>query len=167
MGLRTAQDGPRALSVLHSLPNRGDWHRTLDRPANGVFQASDFRVRYELRGANVGAKDLGGGRFSLDAGDHRVVVYTVPGHFDGQRVQWRIGLDSNSAFLDGICYQGPQRTFDFRDGIDVRLAAGIELLRASEPTAVHSPTVTYETANRVEAEWQIVAGQSLSVEFER
>jgi len=167
MGLRTAQDGPRALSVFHSLPSRGDWHRTLDRPANGVFQAKDFRVRYELRGANVGAKELGGGRFSLYAGDHHVVVYTVPGHFDGQRVQWKIGLDSYSAFLDGICYQGPRRAFDFRGGIDVRLAAGIELLKAREPTAVHSPKVSCETANRVQAEWQIEAGQSLSVEFER
>ena len=29
--------------------NRGDWHRTLDRPADGVFHATDFRLRSSER----------------------------------------------------------------------------------------------------------------------
>ena len=37
--------GARALSAFYPLSNRGSWHPTLDRPDEGVFHATDFRVR--------------------------------------------------------------------------------------------------------------------------
>ena len=41
MGVRTSQRQNRVLCALHSLSGRGDWHRSLDRPENGIYRAKD------------------------------------------------------------------------------------------------------------------------------
>ncbi len=155
MGARTIQVGPRALSVFHSVANRGDWHRTLDRPKNGVFHAADFRVRYELVGAGVDAEVLGQGRFALTAGDYRAVIHTGPGHFDGQEVVWQLGRDQETVFLEGICHHGERKAFDFGKPVDVDLVAGLEILGIDEPIATTPPKLVKPSSGRVEPVWEV------------
>lgn len=184
MGVRTAQEGRRALSVFHSLPNRGDWHRTLDRPPDGIFRASDLRVRFELRGHRAGLPEAGStaaalvdGRYALTAGKHRVVIHTQPGRFAGKPVVWELGGDEDSVFLDGICYTGAERAFVFSRPLDVVLATGIELLGIDETPADEPPRVEFGravavspdappvqvVATNVKATWTIPGGLTLSV----
>ena len=40
MSVATAQSGGKSLAVVYPLRNRGDWHPTLDRPADGLFSAT-------------------------------------------------------------------------------------------------------------------------------
>jgi len=161
MGIRTAQKGSRALCLFEAMPKRGDWHRTLDRPADGVFQVRDLRVRFELRGVGATAKPLGEGRYELAAGGHRIVIHTAPGHFVGNEIVWKIGEDGRS--LEGICYNGARRSFDFSSRLDVTLCAGIELLRSDEVIADHTPQLTQHAAGSVAATWEIVGGDVLRV----
>ena len=91
MSVQTSQRGPAALSVLYSVAGRGDWHPSLDRPDDGVFHATDLRMRYELRGRDVQVRDLGNHRYELVAGDHRIVVHARPGRFHGRDVVWEAG----------------------------------------------------------------------------
>jgi hypothetical protein len=162
MGIRTAQKGPRALCLFESLTNRGDWHRSLDRPADGIFQATDFRVRFELRGVGATAESLGDGRYELAADGYRIVIHTLPGHFAGNEIVWELGEDGQS--LEGICYSGELRSFDFSSTADVELCVGIELLRKEEAFLDHPPHLTNHSADRVEAKWEFSSGDLLDVE---
>jgi hypothetical protein len=161
MGIRTAQKGSRVLCLFESIPKRGAWHRTLDCPPDGVFQASDFRVRFELRGMGAAAKPLGEGRYELAAGGHRIVIHTVPGHFVDGDIVWEIGKDGRS--LEGICYRGEQRSFDFSSNLGVTLCVGIELLPIDEAVADRSPRLTNLPAVGVGAMWEISGGEILRV----
>lgn len=153
MGLATAQTGPRALSVVYPLKRRGDWHPSLDRPADGAFAADDFRLRYEVRGRDAAARALADRRFELAAADRRVVVHVVPGRFDGRDVTWTLGRDADRVFLDAVCYHGETRRFDFRRGPETVLAAAAELLRPDEPPTATGPTLAQTPSGTVKATW--------------
>jgi hypothetical protein len=163
IGIRTAQTGPRALCLFASLPDRGDWHRTLDRPANGIFQANDLRVRFELVGTGAMARRLEDGRFELAAGSHRIVVHTLPGRFAGNDVAWKLGDDNRS--VEGICYQGDVREFNFKQGIDVNLCAGIELIPIDQAITAQRPRMTEQPAGSSLAEWSISQTEKLEVKW--
>ncbi len=163
MEVRTVQRGPRCLSVYHSLKNRGDWHMSLDRPADGVFKASDFRLRYELTAPGATATALEGNRFELRAGGRRAVVYGLPGRFAGYPVHWQLGKAEGRVFVDAICYTGEERSFDFREPLPVELAAGVELLGADEVASEAAPTVEADRAG-VKANWTI-GDETLAVEW--
>ncbi len=135
MGIRSVQNGSAVLSSIHSLSNRGDWHRSLDRTADGFFSATDLRLRYELRGVGVSGEDLGHRRFALIAGEHKVVIHTLPGSFVGQKVVWQMGQGEDFVFVDAVCYRGTERDFDFGNPIEIQLAAGVELLSKDDPTS--------------------------------
>lgn len=141
MGVRTAQDQSRALSTFYPIQNSGSWHPSLDRPEAGIFHAEDLRVRYELRGEDVSAKSLGEGRFELAAGKRRAILHTASGRFAERDVSWQVGRDEDRVFLDGVCYSGPGRDFDFRD-LTAEIFVGLELLAVDTPVAAEPPQVS-------------------------
>ncbi len=128
MGVRNEQKGPHVLSLFEPLRNRGSWHPSLDRPKDGVFQAKDFRVRYQLAGSGASVRKLNQQTFELAAGKRRVVVHVLPGQFDGRDVRWECGGEEGVAWVDGMCYQGEPKDFDFKTFDDVKLAVAAELL---------------------------------------
>jgi hypothetical protein len=135
IGVRNDQQGPRVLSLFGPLRNQGSWHPTLDRPEDGVFEAKDFRVRYQLAGRSVIAARLDEHTFELAAGHRRVIVQVLPGRFDGQDVVWECGVQDDLAVVDGVCYHGEPKRFDFKTLGDVKLAVAIELLGENETPA--------------------------------
>jgi len=163
MAVATAQAGGRALSAFYPLKGRGDWHPSLDRPKDGIFQAADLRVRYELTAKGATAEALGGGRFAFAAGGRRAVVHTVSGRFNGRPVEWLLGKEGDAVFVDGICYRGEKKAFDFKNGPQVVLAAAVELLKSGEPPAAQPPALTDEKPGAVAAAWDAGAGVKLSV----
>ncbi len=152
MGVRNDQQGPRVLSLFGPLRNHGSWHPTLDRPKDGVFQAKDFRVRYQLAARNATATRLNDHTFELAAGQRRVIVHVVPGRFDGQEVAWECGTKDGLAVVDGVCYRGEPKGFDFKTLDDVRLAIAVELLGENESPATGPTWCQGETGGNG-AEW--------------
>lgn len=141
MGVQTTQENSRALSTFYPVENAGSWHPSLDRPKDGIFRAKDLRIRYELRGKGVSAKNLGGGRFELAAGQRRAVVHTGSGQFAGLAVKWEIGQDEDRVFLDGICYAGEIRDFNFTE-LNVEIFVGLEILLLEVTVAAESPQLS-------------------------
>ena len=127
MGIRASQDQNRVLCALHSLPGRGDWHRSLDRPENGIFRARDLRMRIELEGEGVRAIKSPTGTFALQAGENELVVVPTNGTFLGRSVVWKIDNQSNLSAVEAVCYLGQEQEFDFQDLLDVQIAFGLEL----------------------------------------
>jgi len=72
LGVATAQSGGKSLAIAYPLRNGGDWHPTLDRPADGRFTATDFRLRFELVGEGVALAPLGADRWGLCGGNFLV-----------------------------------------------------------------------------------------------
>lgn len=155
MGLRTEQQGPRAVTSVYPLQKKGDWHPSLDRPATGLFSASDFRVRYELQGVGATVDDLGQGRFALRAGDWRAVIHTLPGRFAGTQVVWEVNTDRDWAVVDGVCYTGPARDFDFRAPPETVLAAAVELQPTRDALSA-SPVMNDQVGGEKEICWGVV-----------
>ena len=87
MGVRAVQKENRILFAVHSLLKRGSWHRTLDRPTDGRFQATDLRLRLELDGQQVSASKRAGG-FALSAGGREIAVFPAESSFMGRPVKW-------------------------------------------------------------------------------
>jgi len=165
MAAVTQQHGARALSLFYPVSDRGDWHPSLDRPKDGVFHATDLRVRYELSGNNVQAESLAGDRFALIAEPWRAVIHTIPGRFLGGAVTWKWTREDGHVALDGICYHGPRRAFNFHALKDVVLGAAVELLNVDQPPAKVSPLVTQATPGHVAACWDVGEPFEVSADF--
>ncbi len=162
MGVATRQDAGRTLSLLYPIRNRGDWHPGLDRPKDGIFRAKDFRVRYELRGCGVKAERLDSGHFVLSAGDYKAVILPAVSHFDGREIRWQMAQHEGFAAIEGICYHGPEKEFDFRSFSEVVVAAGLEVLPVDESPCPNRPEVVADfEKHTVRASWDV--GQRLEV----
>ncbi len=160
VGIRTAQDGARALSIVGLQKGFGDFHVSLDLPPGGAFHATDFRLRYELTGVGATAADLGDGIYALSCGDRKAVVTVLPSQFDGHAVRWEIGEDDGRAYLDGICYAGPRKGFHLDDVADTYLPIATEIASSSAPLTTVKPTVAIADGI-VSAAWSV--GNGLNV----
>ncbi|MBN2309242.1 MAG: hypothetical protein JXR94_09745 [Candidatus Hydrogenedentes bacterium] len=139
--VHNAQQKGRALSAVSLVTDQGDFHPSLDKPKDGVFEASDFRVRYELVADGGTVNALEEGRFELAAGPCRAVIHTRPARFGEHTVAWEVQQGPNSVFVDGVCYRCEKRAFDLADIGEVELVFGLELLEddaavSQEPIAV-------------------------------
>ena len=80
------------------------------------------------------------------------MIHALPGRFAGQDVVWQLGQDRDRVFLDGVCYHGEEKAFDFSKPLDVVLAAGVELLagrRSAVRACRKSPRRTRAASRRV------------------
>jgi hypothetical protein len=162
--IRSDQDGPRVLSSFGLLSNMGDKLAHIDIPDDGLFRASDFRVRYELSGDGCTVRDLGGGRYELAAGGRKAVVHTLPGRFGPYAVRWQTGREGDSVFVDGICYQGPVEAFNLVRVGEVAIAAGLEVLKTADAPTTATPTLEAGKPSQgfYQAHWPVGRGLKVS-----
>lgn len=153
--VRNAQHTNRVLSVINMLTDMGDFHHHLDRPADGVFYAENFKVRYELAGQHATGQALGDGLFELCDGAYRAVIQVLPGQFGPYTVVWRIVEEPGMAALEGICYDGIRASFQIEQLGRVVLAAGLELLPVGEAAAPTSIQLEPDRDERLNITWLV------------
>lgn len=138
--VRILQNGPRLLLVLGLASGQGDWHITLDRPADGRFSAEDLRLRVLLASRYARrTPSPDSGPFVLAAGPRRLVVHPGLILFDGRPGTWQPDFDSKGLYLDAILHQGKRRTFAPHELAETCVALGLELLGEDEPALTLSP----------------------------
>jgi hypothetical protein len=130
----------------------GDFHLFLDAPAEGIFTASDLRLRYELSGKGAQAAAVGEW-FELAAGGWRGRITPLAGRFAGAPLRWEIGGAEDRAWVDAVCYQGENRSFSLNACGDMVLAAGLELLGTGEEPETAAP-VLLEVGKKIRVEWE-------------
>ena len=167
MAIRTTQDHHRVLCAMHSLQRRGDWHRSLDRPKDGQFAARDLRIRLELIGSGVSAQELSGGRFTLQAGNHEIVVCPAKSEFAGQGIDWILKNEAGVAAVEGICYAGELKKFDFSQPLDIKLGVGIELRQTGDNASTEVESTTelphlLVRPGKVVARWNVTPDREAS-----
>lgn len=151
-GVFNAQSGNRVLSGVRILTDRGDFHPSLDRPADHVFNASNLAFRYELLDDKASVRELKGDKFELSAGDFKAVIHTIPGWFGGETVEWRCGSSDGVAWVDAVCYCGPEREFVFDREFTAELGAAMELLPVDR-TPDSNPAIIGLDEDTVRLEW--------------
>ncbi len=158
--VRNSQKGPRVLSAVTMILNRGDFHPHFDHPKDDVFQAKDFRLRYELSGKGVDVEKAGKDLFILSAGKMRAVVHAAPGSFGPNSVRWEIGKDKDSVFVDAVCHHGSSKGFNFGTMGVVELVAGLELISEIQKPVEGKINIKRVKKDAYSAEW---AGLKLTV----
>ncbi|MBC8290010.1 MAG: hypothetical protein H8E37_06810 [Planctomycetes bacterium] len=148
MGVRSVQDGPRVLSTFYPIENAGSWHPSLDRPAEGLFEAKDLRVRYELIGKGVLLNEPGEGRFELVAGTRRVVLQTT------ESVTWHGGRGEDRVFVDGVFFSGGMAKVSV-ESLPKQVLVALELL---SPDQSHAKSRPQFLGNDIVAKWKWGAG---------
>lgn len=151
--VRNSQKGPRILSAITMLTDRGDFHPHFDHPKYDLFQAEDFRLRYELRGERAVAKRISACKFALSAGTRSAVVHTAPGKFGPNRIKWEIGGEKGRAFVDAVCYHGSRKGFNLETMGTVELVAGLELIREGQAPIKSDMTINRKSKDLYSAEW--------------
>lgn len=125
--VHNAQSGPRVLSAIHLMTGRGVFHPVWGTAPDDVFTARDFRMRYELTGLEVDARDNGDGSFTLFSGAWGASIRPAPGRFGPRPVRWTLTRGENWVALDGICHEGEETAFPFREFGPVLLGAALHL----------------------------------------
>lgn len=139
--VRTAQRNGQALSAFQIVTNKGDHHIHLDRPANGIFRASDWRIRYRALGTGCTVQATGDGEFRFVLGTWQAVLKTLPARFAGQSVPWTCGSDETGAWVDAVLYTGEERPWPLAELGETAIAAALELVAPRAIPTAAMPTV--------------------------
>ena len=152
-GIYTLQRRNVILNGIRMLSDRGDYHIHLDRPKDGSFTAASLVLRYELHGQEAISREVGQGRFELAAGDFKAVIHTRPGNFGRAGINWRCGKDAASAYVEAVCYEGPNKHFTFDDHFTMELGSALEIVPRQEQ-AVNSPVQLQTDGHIVNLQWR-------------
>jgi hypothetical protein len=142
--IRTAQSRNRALSAFQLATNKGDHHIHLDRPANGVFQAADWRIRYRAIGTGCTVQNTGTDEFCFGLGDWQAILKTLPARFAGEPIPWACGSDETGAWVDAVLYTGESRPWPLAELGETAIGAALELLTPGESCTPARPEQTRE-----------------------
>ena len=80
-------------------------------------------------------------------------MHTAPGAFGDSTVEWVCSEEDDKAVVDGICYQGPGRGFDFEAGIRIQVGAALEVLGPGEVAIPSPPVWASADADQAELTW--------------
>lgn len=141
---RHAQSGSQVLSLSGIVLDRGDFHPSLDRPIDNVFRASDFRLRYELRGKGAAAHQIDEHLYELRAGRVRAMVHAGEGWFNGNPVVWELSSGEGFVSVDAICYKGAPADFQLASLKRTVVASAVELVRDGDAPTSDIPTLTID-----------------------
>ncbi|MGB8353930.1 MAG: hypothetical protein WCD79_08605, partial [Chthoniobacteraceae bacterium] len=154
------QVGSKVLSALHLLLDRGDFHPMWGAPEANVFQAEDFRVRYEFIGPGLNMERLKDGRYVVASGKCQAVITPAPCLFGGVPVQWRSGQKKDCVEIDAVLYHGKRKAFDFKTLSPVHIAAGVEIISA---TSALPKTAAMKWSKGATIQWGGKAGLNITV----
>ncbi len=150
---RSAQDRNRVLSAFQLLTNKGDHHIHLDRPEDGVFTASDLRLRYRLDHPTATLGKADARHAVLVCGDWEARLWMLPVSLGAESGRWETGSDDDGIFADAVLYHGRERGIPFADpSMGIRAGAGLQLSRRSERPSGSEPEAT-EADGLIQYRW--------------
>ena len=113
----SVQDKNSVLTTLNLATDGGDYHISIDRLPDGVFQAKDLRLRFEIGGAdlfnNITFTD---NLISLRDREIRLDIQLLHALFGDQNIdRMEKGKDQDHCWVDVIVYTGKEKTFDLKE----------------------------------------------------
>ncbi len=157
-----AQENARALCAFNPLSNVGDFHVFFDTPEDGVFEATDLTLQFRLQGKGVICEQVSESCFILRAGGWRAAIHITESFFDGLAVQWNLVQETDVAIVEGVCYRGEKRSFDFKN-LSSRIVTGVEILSKEESVSEANITLEENGNENIKAVWETEKSLSLDV----
>jgi len=126
-------------------------------------------TRDDARADDFGAvaRPLGPDRFELHTGGFRAVIHAVSSNFGTHTVTWEINQAEGRACVDGICYRGTRKRFNFAELESITIVAGLELLPVGKAPVNVAPKMSTIQANWAQATWSLGHGGRSGVPPER
>lgn len=153
--LFAAQRQGEVLAAVAFATDGGDTHVSLDRLKNGLFRASDLRLRVELGGAARHAEialpaDVSG-PVRIRSQGLGVAVRVPYAVFGEEQLRWEKGADGSRAWADLVLYRGADRSFHL--GALQQAAIGLAL-RVAEGTPLPPQVAVAREAGRLRMQWE-------------
>ncbi|MDR0703910.1 MAG: hypothetical protein LBF88_02875 [Planctomycetaceae bacterium] len=131
---RHRQSGTKIVSAIGLLKDQGSMHPIFDRPGKtGIFNAKSFQIIYQLEAQDATVKTLDSNRFELTAGTIRAAVHVADNcSFDNATIIWKTEQKDHFAAVIGVCYEGEEKAFPFREMGEIRIGTALELLHPDD-----------------------------------
>lgn len=130
----SAQRRGDVLAAVNFATDGGNTHVSIDRLTNGAFRARDLRLRFELGGPAAAQQPVAPATPADPARmrfDGLAIDIAVPFcRFGDARPAWETGRNRETAWIDVVLHQGPEREFHLKEietaaiGLAVRIATG-------------------------------------------
>jgi hypothetical protein len=138
--LYSKQDKNRLLVTAGFVKNRGDFHPTLDRPAEPVFLCKTLTLRWELIAEDAAVEVTNETQALFSSGKVRAVIYLPSVEIEGRKLAWEKGEESTThegiktkkVWMEAVLWKGVAKDFDLRKLAPTRLGTGVELLEENQ-----------------------------------
>ncbi len=148
--LYSAQDKNRLLVTAGFVKNRGDFHPSLDRPAEPIFACRDLLLRWELIANQGSVTILKNNEGVLRSGKVNALIKLPKLEMEGRSLSWEIGEEAltfegaptKKYWIQANLWKGPTKNFDLRKLSPTHLATGVEILLDQQK----STGLSFETA---------------------
>ncbi len=145
----TVQSREHALSSVVFATDYGDTHPSLDRVKNATIQAKDLRLRFEI-GAEIDnmkvteKKDTEIPTYEIRDRDMLIELSILTKSFGDFPIRCETGFDSETSFIDLICYEGDERSIDFSGLSSAYLAFSMQMKIEGESRPLKSASAKIE-----------------------
>ena len=130
MGVTAVQKGARILLGVHPIAGAGDWHVTLDRPKDGVFQGQELRIRFSLDGEGAAIEQAAPDHYRLAADGWKIVI-----RLSGPAADWQMVRQEGLVALDYVRKLGGAFTIESLHDLLVPACIALLPAQAVEPSA--------------------------------
>lgn len=137
---RFLQDGPNVLGAFGFITNGGDHHLRLDADPDGVYRASDIRLRFQLQGPEASATNPQPEVYRLETNSIRIDFRAGPGRLMGEAMQPESHTQGDAACVDLVLYNGHPRDFSLRKTDEAFGSFVFALSNESTPSIAHATT---------------------------
>ena len=137
----TSQHLNASMTVVVFATDYGDTHVNLDMVKDGTIRANDLRLRFEI-GATIAdvqveSKEEPSKHYLITDRDTCILLQPAECVFDGQQVAWEVGRNEEKAWIDAVCYTGPERAIDFRAMKQAFLTFALRVSSSEDTTLEH------------------------------
>ncbi len=150
----SVQSSNAVLTTLNFATDGGDYHVSIDRLPDGIFRASDLRLRFELGGAELlDSLTVDEGTVALRDGEVQMDIRLLRTYFNGEEVQTvETGSDPTRCWVDVVLYAGDEKAFDLKNMGQATLSWTTRLHTDDDLTVWSDPKVIVQD-QRVKLRW--------------
>ena len=155
--LTSAQDENKVLAAINFVDGMGDKHITIDKIKDGLFTASDLRLRFEFGNTKIGESIVlptsKNTPFLVQTDQATFQINLIAAEFNNVIGYWEKGTDGKNSWIDFVFYAGTSKQFSFHE---------IETLITVFTLSVHenyakikypNPSIKYNSKTEIQVEW--------------
>jgi hypothetical protein len=155
--LSSTQATNKVLAAINLVTGLGDKHITIDKIKDGIFTASDIRLRFELGNTQFDKTfklpSLYDAPFVIKTPELNFSICLFQANIDNQLGYWEKGNDGKTAWIDFVFYKGIAKQFDMNKLQKAIAAFSLMITDKNIQPLPTKPSFRYEE-KKLKANWQ-------------